>query len=264
LSVRFEVCRAGEGVLVAADQPTIVATSIGFSSMGLGEWDWQLGPVYRYAADLAHAGPSPRVCIVPTALGDNATWLTAIYAAFGRAGFRTTHLGLFPQPNTSDIRGLLLDQDLIWVAGGSVVNLLALWRAHGLNEILEECWKAGVVLSGVSAGSVCWFAGGTTDSFGLPLRPVTDALAFLPYSNSPHHDSEPQRRPTITSLVAQEVLPECYAADDGVALTFFETTLHEAVSDTEGAFAWHLGRAATGDVVERRLSTRLLAHHRTP
>jgi hypothetical protein len=109
---------------------------------------------------------------------------------------------------------------------------------------------------------VCWFAGGTTDSFGLPLRPVTDGLGFLPYGNSPHHDTEPQRRPTIARLVAEEVLPECYAADDGVALTFFGTTLHEAVSDTDGAFAWHLSRTADGTVAERRLPTRLLPHHR--
>jgi peptidase E len=247
---------------MTADQPTIVATSIGFSSMELGGWDWRLGPVYRYAADLAHAGPSPKVCIVATAVGDDPTWLTAFYGAFGRAGFRASHLALFPQPNTTDVRGLLLDQDLIWVAGGSVANLLAVWRAHGLGPILRECWEAGVVLTGVSAGSVCWFAGGTTDSFGLPLRPVTDGLGFLPYSNSPHHDAESQRRPTISRLVAAKDLPECYATDDGAALTFFGTTLHEAVSDTEGAYAWHLRHTADGAVDERRLSTRLLPGHR--
>jgi hypothetical protein len=107
---------------MTADQPTIVATSIGFSSMGLGEWDWRLGPVYRYAADLAHAGPSPKVCIVATAMGDHPAWLTAVHAAFGRAGFPSSHLALFPQPNTDDIRGLLLEQDLVWVAGGSVAT----------------------------------------------------------------------------------------------------------------------------------------------
>ncbi|WP_243059486.1 peptidase E [Nocardioides sp. SR21] len=241
-----------------ADQPTIVATSIGFSSMDLGEWDWRLGPVYRYAADLAQAGPSPKVCILATALGDDPTWLTACYAAFGRAGFRVTHLALFPRPNTDDVRRLLLEQDLIWVAGGSVANLLALWRTHGLEPILRECWEKGVVLTGVSAGSVCWFTGGTTDSFGLPLRPVTDGLGFLPYSNSPHHDAEEQRRPAITRLLAEERLPECYATDNGAALTFFGTDLHEAVSDTDGAHAWHLVRSADGAVVERQLPTRRL------
>lgn len=244
---------------MTADQPTIIATSIGFNSLHQGEFDWKPGPVYRYAADLANAGSSPRLCIIGTALGDNPTYLTAMYAAFGRAGYRVNHLALFPQPNTPDIRSLLLSQDVIWVAGGSVANLLAVWHTHGLAPILEECWQSGVVLSGVSAGSVCWFTGGTTDSYGLPLRPVTNGLGFLPYSNSPHHNAEAERRPAITKLIAEQALPECYATDNGAALTFFGTALHEAVSDTEGASAWHLVRRAGGSVDEQAVPTRLLA-----
>lgn len=244
--------------LVTAEQPTIVATSIGFRSMGLGEWDWRLGPVYRYAADLAQAGPAPKVCIIATALGDHPGWLTAMYAAFGRAGFRVSHLALYPQPNTADVRGLLLGQDMIWVAGGSVANLLAVWHVHDLGPILEECWQAGVVLTGVSAGSVCWFTGGTTDSFGLPLREVRNGLGFLPYSNSAHHDAELQRRPVITKLIAEQRLPECYATDNGAGVTFFGTAFHEAVSETTGARAWHLTRNDDGTVHEEPLPTRLL------
>ena len=249
---------------MTAQQPTIVATSIGFRSLHLGEWDWRPGPIYAYAADLVQAGPAPRLCIIATALGDHPTYLTAMYAAFGRAGFRVTHLALTPQPNTSDIRSLLLSQDIIWVAGGSVANLLALWRVHNLGPTLRECWHAGVVLTGVSAGSVCWFTGGTTDSFGLPLRPVLDGLGFLPYSNSPHHDAEAERRPAITSLIHEQQLPECYATDNGAALTFFGTELHEAVTDTDGAYAWHLRRAPGGTVQERRLPTRILPDHGEP
>lgn len=245
-------------MFVTAQQPTIVATSIGFRSLHFGEWDWRAGPIYTYVAELAQAGPAPRLCIVATALGDHPTYLTAMYAAFGRAGFRVTHLALTPQPNTNDVRNLLLAQDIIWVAGGSVANLLALWCVHELGPILRECWQAGVVLSGVSAGSVCWFTGGTTDSFGLPLRPVLDGLGFLPYSNSPHHDAEAARRPAITKLVGERRLPECYATDNGAALTFFGTDLHEAVTETEGAHAWHLRRTPDGEVQERRLPTRLL------
>lgn len=243
---------------VPADQPTIVATSIGFEPLGLGDWDFRAGPIYRYAADLAHAGDAPRLCVIATALGDHPTYLTAMYAAFGRAGFHVTHLALYPQPNTPDIRELLLGQDVIWVCGGSVANLLAVWQTHGLGPILHECWQAGVVLTGVSAGSLCWFVGGTTDSFGLPLRAVTNGLAFLPYSNSPHHDSEEQRRPTITRLLAEERLPECYATDDGAAVTFFGTAFHEAVSETADARAWHLTRLADGTVREEALPTRQL------
>ena len=238
--------------------PTIVATSVGFRSMGLGEWDWRPGPVYSLVAELAQAGPSPRLCILATALGDHPAYLTAMYAAFGRSGYRVTHLALTPQPNVPDVRAHLLAQDIVWVAGGSVANLLALWELHGIGDVLRECWQAGVVLTGVSAGSLCWFTGGTTDSFGLPLRPLTNGLGLLPYSNSPHHDAEPERRPAITRLLASGILPECYASDDGVALVFEGTELVEAVSDTPGASGWYLSRQADGTVRERALPTRLL------
>ena len=160
--------------------------------------DFRLGPSYAHAASLARAGSSPRVCLVGTAVGDTPEWLAAMYSAFGRAGWRTSHLALFPEPNLPDITGHLLPQDVVWVTGGSVANLLALWRLHGVDEAMRAAWEAGVVLMGVSAGSLCWFTGGTTDSFGLPLRPVTNGLGFLPYSNSPHHDAEEQRRPPST------------------------------------------------------------------
>ena len=241
-----------------ADQPTIVASSIGFRSMNLAEFDWEAGPVYRYAAELANASSAPKLCIVATALGDDPAYLTAMYAAFGRAGFRVTHLSLFPQPNTTDIASMLGEQDVVWVAGGSVANLLAVWSAHDLGPVLRDCWQAGVVLSGVSAGSVCWFTGGTTDSFGLPLRPVTNGLGFLPYSNSPHHDAEAERRPAITSLLAAAALPDCYATDNGAAVTFFGTEFHEAVSDTATSTAWFLHAEPGGAVTEERISTRLL------
>ena len=163
---------------MAARNPTIIATSIGFQLAGQGALDWRLGPAYGLAASLARAGDSPRVCIVGTALGDAGDMLLAIYAAFGRAGWRASHLALFPQPNVPDIREHLLAQDVIWVAGGSVANLLALWRLHEVGPAMHAAWQAGVVLMGVSAGSVCWFTGGTTDSFGLPLRPVTDGAGL--------------------------------------------------------------------------------------
>jgi peptidase E len=243
---------------VTAETPTIIATSIGFESMGLGAGDWRAGPVYRLAADAARAGEHPRLCIVDSAGGDNPASLVSMYAAFGRAGFVTTHLALYPQPNAADVRAHLLAQDIIWVAGGSVANLLAVWQTHGLGAILEEAWRAGVVLMGVSAGSLCWFVGGTTDSFGLPLHAVHNGLGLLPYSNSPHHDAEPERRPTITRLLAEGALPECYASDNGVALVFHGTELHEAVTQIDGAKAWHLVRRDDGSVQETALPTRLL------
>jgi peptidase E len=243
---------------MTAAAPTIIATSIGFEMMQLSDMDWEPGPVYRLAAEYARAGEHPRLCIVDTAQGDDAAYLTAMYAAFGRAGFVVTHLALFPQPNARDVRELILAQDIVWVAGGSVANLLALWEVHGLRPIFYEAWNAGVVLMGVSAGSVCWFVGGTTDAFGLPLRPVHNGLGFLPYSNSPHHDSEEERRPAITRLLAEGSLPDCYAADNGTALVFIGTELHEAVSQIEGAQCWFLSRQSDGSVEEIALPMRLL------
>ncbi len=116
--------------------------------------DWRLGPAYDYAAGLARAGECPRVCVVATAIGDAGDTLTAIYGAFGRAGWRVSHLALFPEPNVADVGEHLLAQDVVWVAGGSVANLLALWRLHGIGSAMRSAWQEGVVLMGVSAGSV--------------------------------------------------------------------------------------------------------------
>ncbi len=129
------------------------------------------------------------------------------------------------------------------MGGGSTANLLALWRLHGLDTILRECWEAGVVLKGVSAGSLCWHVGGTTDSFGPDLQPVTNGLAFLPYSNSPHHDAEEQRRPLIHRLIAEGTLPDGYATENGTGLVFFGTELQEAFTEEEGKVAYSLTRA---------------------
>jgi peptidase E len=244
---------------VTARNPTIFATSIGFQPGGHGLMDWRLGPAYGLAAALARAGDSPRVCLVGTAIGDAGDELLAMYAAFGRAGWRASHLALFPEPNIADIRAHLLAQDVVWVAGGSVANLLALWQLHDVGSAMRAAWQAGVVLMGVSAGSVCWFAGGTTDSFGLPLRPVTNGLGFLPYSNSPHHDVEEQRRPTIHRLIGEGVLPDGYASDDGTGLIFEGTDLVDCVTETEGARTWQITRRPDGTVSESPLPTRLLS-----
>jgi peptidase E len=129
---------------------------------------------------------------------------------------------------------------------------------HGLDEILRECWQAGVVLGGVSAGSLCWHIGGTTDSFGPQLRPVTNGLAFLPYSNGVHYDSEEQRRPLFQQLVGDGTLPAGYATDDGVGLYYRGTELVEAVADRPGKFAYHVEPGSGEAAVETPIEPRLL------
>jgi len=229
-----------------APHPTILATSIGFEPDGADTWNLRPGPVYELAARLAGAGPHPRLCVIATAVGDNPAWLAAVHQAFSKLDMVVSHLALFPEPNVADVEAHLAAQDVIWVSGGSTANLLALWRLHGLDRVLRAAWEAGTVLMGVSAGSLCWHVGGTTDSFGLPLQPVTDGLAFLPYANSPHHDAEPQRRPLIHRLVADGTLPTAYATDNGAGLVYRGTDLHEAVTQRAGAGAYVVERVGDG------------------
>ena len=145
----------------------------------------------------------------------------------------------------------------MWVNGGSVANLLAVWDVHDLRPAMRAAWEAGVVLGGVSAGSICWYVGGCTDSFGPELRAVTNGLGLLPYGSGVHYDSEETRRPTIHRLVGDGTLPETHCTDDGVGLVYRGTELVEAVSETGGKGAYVVTRTADG-VREERLEPRRL------
>lgn len=240
-----------------ADGPTIIATSIGFDSRGRDRQDVDAGPVFDLAAELSGAVGTPKVCFLGTATGDHPTVITSAYSALA-ARFRASHVELFNMPNIDDVRGHLLGQDVIWVGGGSVANLLALWRLHGWDEFLREAWLAGVVLGGVSAGSICWHIGGTTDSFGPQLRSVGNGLGWLPYSNGVHYDSEVQRRPLFHRLIADGTLTAGYATDDGVGLVYRGTELVEAVADRPGCAAYLVERDPGGTAVETTIRPRLL------
>lgn len=235
----------------------ILATSGGFQPTGRNVFDWRPGPLIRMALELSGA-ERPRVCYLGTATGDSANGLTGYYGAMSQLDARPSHLALFAMPNVEDPRAHLLDQDVIWVGGGSVANLLAVWALHGIDDVLREAWEVGIVLGGVSAGSICWHLGGTTDSFGRDLRPVTNGLGLLPYSNGVHYDSEERRRPLFQQLIAHGTLPSGYATDDGVGLHYVGTELVEAVTDRAGAAAYRVERDREG-AAETRIEPRLLA-----
>lgn len=236
----------------------ILATSAGFRNAGTGPYRARRSPMIDHALHLT-GKPRPRFCYLATAGGDAANEILAVYAAFaGSDDAVVSHLELFTMPNVADPREHLLAQDVIWVGGGSVANLLALWRVHGLDEVFREAWERGIVLGGVSAGSICWHVGGTTDSFGRELRAVTDGLALLPYSNGVHYDSEERRRPLFQQLVADGTLPDGYATDDGVGLHFVGTELREAVAQVTDAAAYQVRRAGDGAVEETVIRPRLL------
>jgi peptidase E len=213
-----------------------------------------------HAVGLARTGVRSRVCYVPTAVGDLPEAIAAKAEYFaGRADVEFSVLRLFTQPSVPDVRAHLLSQDVILVEGGSVVNLMAVWRAHGLPRIMRECWDAGVVLAGSSAGSLCWHAGGPTDSFRDSLDPFTDGLGFVPYSNSVHDDLADQpRRRVYRELVASGQLPGGYATEDGVGLHYVGTRLHEAVSILEGKQGWRVDPDGSGGYTEQAVTPRLL------
>lgn len=238
------------------DGPTILATSGGLRRGSRSPVEF--GPLIHHGFDLAGVtGRAPRVCLVATAGGDQTHQVAWFHEAGQAAGVTVSHLNLFPMPNVDDAEAFLGESDLVWVGGGSVANLLALWRLHGLDSVFNRLWNAGVVLGGVSAGSLCWHVGGTTDSFGPRLQAVTNGLGLLPYSNGVHYDSEEQRRPLFQRLIAEGTLPDGYATDDGVGLVYRGTDLVEAVSEVAGKGAYQVLRRQEG-IVEERIEPRLL------
>ena len=244
-----------------ASTPTILATSAGYRPHPRLRFGF--GPMLAFALELAQErGPRaegrPRICSIGTASGDDTSFQRDMEEAAREAGYELHHLNLFPAPNVEGIEDYLRGFDVLWVNGGSVVNLLAVWRAHGLPEILRRLWQDGVVLAGISAGSICWFEGGVTDSFGPDLQPVTNALGFLPGANGVHMDSEDRRRPLLHALVADGTLGTALCTDDGTGLLFRGTELAEAVAETDGGRVTRIERGADGVAVETDLPVRRL------
>jgi dipeptidase E len=212
-------------------------------------------PIVDYLLELA-GKPRPRVCFVPTATGDSPATLVAMYSRFPAARAERTQLELFSR-TVKDIRALLLEQDIIYVGGGNTVNLLAVWRAHGVDKVMREAWENGVILTGGSAGSLCWFECGTTDSFDLfELARLDDGLGFLPGSHCPHYDGEPQRRPFYHSLIASG-LPGGIAIDDDAAVRYNGVEVAEVVSARADATAYRVEKI-DNEVVETPLEARAL------
>jgi peptidase E len=241
---------------MTADAPTILATSGGV--VPGRRIRWEVGPLTEYALELSQPlGHKPKVCFVATAVGDDPFVLRCFYDAAAARGLDASHLALFPMPNVEDIAAHLLAQDVIWAWGGSVAGLLAMWQLHRVGDAMRQAWQEGVVLTGVSAGSICWHTGGTTDSFGPDLRPVTNGLGLVPFSNGVHYDSEAQRRPEFQRLIGEGVLGPGYATDDGAGILYRGTEYVEAVSEKSTAGAYWVERGADG-VIEQKLAVNLL------
>ncbi|MBO1004576.1 Type 1 glutamine amidotransferase-like domain-containing protein [Pseudogracilibacillus auburnensis] len=179
---------------------------------------------------------SPNICFIPTASGDSDNYISKYYTFFEQQKCQPSHLSLF-QPPTRDLEGFLLEKDIIYVGGGNTRNLLILWKEWGLDVILKKAWEQGIVLTGLSAGSICWFEEGVTDSFGDQLESLK-CLGFLKGSNCPHYDGELERRPSYHQLIATKKMLPGIAADDGVAIHFTDQEISKIVSSRPNAKAY--------------------------
>jgi len=230
--------------------PRILA--MGGASIGPTSTDW---PLHQYLLDLT-GRERPRICFVGAASGEDAHDRAGFYATFSKRA-EATHLDLFGR-RVDDVGAFLLDQDVIYVGGGNTANMLAIWRVHGVDRALREAWERGIVLAGWSAGGICWFEGGLTDSFGPGLAPLRDGLKFLKGSFCPHYDSESSRRPRYEETVGSGQLPDGYAADDGVGLLFRGRDLAEVVASLPGQHGYRVERRRGSGVEETQLRARLL------
>jgi dipeptidase E len=207
----------------------------------------------RYVLEQARK-PRPKVLMIPTATGDNAEYVAKFYSAYTSLDARPAHLPFFHR--TPDLRALVLAQDAIFVGGGNTRSMLAVWKEWGLPEILREASASGVVMAGVSAGAICWFEQGVTDSWADRLRPLP-CLGWLSGSCCPHYDGESERRPAYHALLSEGQITPGYAIEDGVAVHFKNGELAAVVSKREGARAYRVS-LSDGRVQEKPLETLVL------
>lgn len=200
---------------------------------------------------------NPQICFIPTASGDSENYISRFYNFFNQQDCKPSHLSLF-EPPTRDLEGFILEKDIVYVGGGNTKNLLALWKEWGLDSILRKAWNQGVILAGLSAGSICWFEEGVTDSYGDGLEPIK-CLGFLKGSNCPHYDGEIDRRPTYHKLIESKEIQAGIAVDDGVAIHYKEQGISKIVSSRPNAKAYNVSFET--EVVETRLQTEFLGSY---
>lgn len=198
---------------------------------------------------------NPSVCFLATATGDAPTYIAKFYASFVKLRCRPTHISLFER--TPDPRKVLLAQDLIYVGGGNTKSMLAVWREWDLPDILHKAWSSGIVLAGVSAGAICWFESGVTDSWAGHLAPLP-CLGWLPGTCCPHYDGEKERRPALHQFVAKGLVRDALALDDGAAAHFVGRKLRRIVCSRPAARAYRVQRCGR-TVLESALSVQHLA-----
>jgi dipeptidase E len=249
-----QIAGSGTFVRMSARPPQIIAFGGGGFSM---EWG---NPLLDDHVLSLTGVPCPRVCFLPTASGDADHYVVRFYRAFPSSRCEPSHISLFRrETGVGDAYAHLQAQDLIYVGGGSLVSLLGTWQAHGIDLALYDAWRAGVVLCGGSAGSLCWFTDGISSFHEGPPRRL-EGLGFLPWSNAVHYSDEPGRRSAFMSAVAGGMAAG-YGVGDAAALHFVDTELVEVVSSRPGARACFVRADGIGGAMEEDLSVRYLGAH---
>jgi peptidase E len=223
-------------------------------ALGGGGFSMEESPVLDdYILTLANK-ERPNICFVPTASGDSDNYIVRFYRRFNASPCTPTHLDLFRRTIT-DLNAFAATQDIFYVGGGNSINMLAIWERHGFDRVLRSAYDQGKVLSGVSAGSLCWFEAGVTDSFGSELQPM-NGLGIIGGSHCPHYDGEAKRRPAYQRLV-RAGMPGGFAADDGAALHFSNAELLRVVTSRPNAKAYRVELLA-GEVQETEIAPQRL------
>jgi dipeptidase E len=200
---------------------------------------------------------SPNICFIPTASGDAEGYIERFYNFFRQKKCQPSHLSLF-KGHTDQIETFILAQDIIYVGGGNTRNMLLLWKNWGLDQMIAKAYQNGTILCGVSAGSICWFEQGLTDSIPLQLSKM-DCLGILKGSNCPHFDGEPERRPTYERLIANGTMISGIATDDDCGLHYINEQLHSVIAGRNHAGAYHFELSADNTLVERALNVKYIA-----
>ena len=172
--------------------------------------------IEKYILDLSDK-ISPKICFLPTATGDDDTYIVRFYSIFSRLNCKPSHIEFFKR--TTNIKNHIMEQDIVFVGGGNTKSMLAIWNEWGMSDLLNEAYNKGVIMSGVSAGAICWFTSGITDSWENELR-ILPCLAFISGTCCPHYDEEPSRIPYVKKIILEEKVTNCIAIEGGSAIHF--------------------------------------------
>ena len=184
------------------------------------------GTIEKYILDQSDKN-RPNICFIPTATGDDESYKVSYYATLTKLNCTPTHIDFFKR--TTDLEKLIKDQDIIFVGGGNTKSMLAVWREWGLDKILKKAYQNGTIMCGVSAGAICWFEKGVTDSWADKLN-IMNCLGFMKGSCCPHYDEEPERKPSLSKFIENKDIQNCYAIEGGCALHIKNEEVYSAIS----------------------------------